>query len=50
MTKEELIDFLKSNLKIEIWCDYDGCDSPQVNVSINLGDVEISQSSDYLPI
>lgn len=48
MNKEELIQFLKENLKVEIWCDCDGCGSPQVNVSLNLGDEEISKSSDYL--
>ena len=49
MDKQELIQFLKDNLKINIWCDYDGCDSPQVNVSLYLGDEEISTASDYLP-
>ena len=48
MNKEELIQFLKKNLKVEIWCDYDGCDSRQVNVSLYLGDEKISTSSDYL--
>lgn len=48
MDKEELIQFLKENLKIEIWCDYDGCYSPQVNVSISLGTYLISESRDYL--
>ena len=42
MNKEELIQFLKENLKVEIWCDYDGCDSRQVNVSLYLGDEKIS--------
>lgn len=50
MEKEELIKFLKENLSIVVWCDYDGCDSPQVNVAVNLCDEEISTSSDYLPI
>lgn len=44
MNKEELIQFLKENLKVEIWRDYDG----QVNVSLYLGDEKISTSSDYL--
>ena len=49
MNKQELIQFLKDNLKINIWCDYDGCDTPQVNVNLYLGDEEISTASDYLP-
>ena len=49
MNKQELIQYLKDNLKVDIWCDYDGCDTPQVNVSLYLGDKEISTSSDYLP-
>ena len=48
MNKQELIEFLKENLKVNIWCDYGGCDSPQVNVSITLCDEEIHSSSDYL--
>lgn len=48
MNKQELIQFLKENLKVNIWCDYDGCDSPQVNVNITLCDEEIHSSSDYL--
>lgn len=48
MDKQELIRFLKENLKVDVWCDYDGCDSPQVNVSITLCDEEIHSSSDYL--
>ena len=48
MDKQELIKFLKENLKVNIWCDYDGCDSPQVNVSIILCGEEIHSSSDYL--
>lgn len=48
MNKEELIQFLRENLKVSVWCDYDGCDSHQVNVSLYLGDEEISKSSDYL--
>lgn len=50
MTKEELIKFLKENLSITVWCDYDGCDSPQVNVALYLGEEEISKSSDYLHV
>lgn len=48
MNEQELIKFLEENLKIEIWRDYDGCDSPQVNVSITLCDKEIHSSRDYL--
>ena len=31
-----------------VWCNYDGCDSPQVNVSLDLCGEEIHRSSDYL--
>ena len=48
MNEQELIKFLKENLKVNIWCDYDGCYSPQVNVNIVLCDEEIYSSSDYL--
>ena len=48
MNKQELIKFLKENLKVNVWCDYDGCGSPQVNVSIILCDEEVYSSSDYL--
>lgn len=48
MNKQELIQFLKENLTISVWRDCDGCDTPQVNVSLYLGGEEISKSSDYL--
>ena len=48
MEKDELIKFLKKNLKVGVQCNYDGCGSPQVNVSIILCDEEIHSSSDYL--
>ncbi len=48
MNKQELIKFLKENLKVKVWCDYDGCDSPQVNVSISICNEEIDNSSGYL--
>ena len=48
MNKQELIKFLKENLEINIWCDYDRCDSAQVNVSLDLCGEEIHRSSDYL--
>lgn len=47
MNEQELIKFLKENLKVSIWCDY-CCDSPQVNVSISLCNEEIHSSSDFL--
>ena len=45
MNKEELIQFLKENLKVEVWCEYDACDSHIVSVTLYLGDEEISTSS-----
>lgn len=48
MSKEELINFLKENLSVSVECDYDGCGSPQITVSISLGTYLISESSDYL--
>jgi hypothetical protein len=48
MNKEELIQFLRENLKIEVWCGHDACDSHIVEVSLYLGDEEISTSSGYL--
>ena len=50
MNEQELIQFLKENLKVEIWFDYEGCDSghAQVNVSLILCKEEICSSSDYL--
>jgi hypothetical protein len=46
--KSCLFKFLRENLKINVWCDYDGCYSPQVNVSLDLCGEEIHRSSDYL--
>lgn len=48
MNEQELVKFLKENLKVNVWCDYDGCDSPQVNVNITIGDEKIDESSGYL--
>ena len=48
MMQQELIQFLKDNLRVEVWCDYDGCDYPLVNVQLMLGNEVISTSSDYL--
>ncbi len=47
MDKQELIQFLKENLKLKVWCDYNG-HSPRINVSILLCDEEIHSSRDYL--
>lgn len=49
MSQEELINFLKENLKVVVYCDYDGCYSDQVNVSLVLCGEVISTTSDYLP-
>lgn len=43
MTQEELIKFLKENLKLSISCGYSS-----VNVKLYLGNNLISSSSDYL--
>lgn len=48
MDKEELIEFLKENLRVNVWCDYGGHGHPQVNVGIYLCDEKINESSDYL--
>lgn len=50
MNEEFLLEFLKEHLSIRVWCDYDGCDSHQVNVSLYLDDKEICTSSDYLGV
>ena len=47
MDKQELIKFLKENLKVDIWCD-ESYDYKHINVSISLCDEEICSSSDYL--
>ena len=49
MDKEDLIKFLKENLKVDIWCDCGCCGSSRVNVSISLCGEEIDSSSDFLP-
>lgn len=46
--KDYLFNFLRENLKVNVWCDYDGCGSPQVNVSLDLCGEEIHHCSDYL--
>ena len=48
MNEENLREFLKEHLSIQVSCDYDGCDTPQVTVSLYLDNDEISTSSDYL--
>lgn len=52
MNEQELVQFLKENLKVNVWCDYhnfnDGRGDPQVNVNISICDEEICSSSDYL--
>jgi hypothetical protein len=52
MTKEELIDFLKENLKICISCDNSYCctGSSQIKVSLTLGEEVISEYLDYVYI
>lgn len=47
MEKQELIKFLKENLKVNVWCNYDSCGA-LVNVSITICNEEINESSDYL--
>lgn len=47
MTQEELIEFLKENLKINIWTDK-CCDSPEVYVNISLCGEEISESCTFI--
>lgn len=46
--RDYLFKFLRENLKIDVWCDYDGCGSPQVTVSLDLCGEEIDRSSAYL--
>lgn len=50
MNEEYLRNFLKEHLSIQVWCDYDGCDSPQINVGLYLDDEKICEESDYLNI
>lgn len=44
--QEELIEFLRDNLKVEVSC---GGIDPTVQVTISLGGKQISSSCDYLP-
>lgn len=49
MTKEELIQLLKENLKIDIWSEYDDEHGLQkINVGLYLGNEKISTSCSYL--
>lgn len=48
MDEQFLRKFLKEHLSIQVWCDYDGCDSPQINVGLYLDNEEIGTASDYL--
>ena len=44
--QQELIDFLRDNLKVEVSC---GGIGPTVEVTVSLGGKQISSSCDYLP-
>ena len=44
--QEELIDFLRDNLKVEVSCG--SCD-PTIQVTVSLCGKQISSSCDYLP-
>lgn len=49
MIKEELIQLLKENLKIDVWSEYDDEHGLQkINVGLYLGDEKISTSCSYL--
>ena len=48
MDEKTLRKYLKEHLSIQVWCGYDGCDSPQVNVGLYLDNEEIGTASDYL--
>lgn len=43
--QQELIEFLRDNLKVEVSC---GCVDPTVQVTVSLGGKQISSSCDYL--
>ena len=47
--RQELIEFLRDNLRVEISCGHDGCGSPEVHVYLSLCGEEISSSRDWLP-
>jgi hypothetical protein len=51
MTQEELVQFLKDNLKIEIVADNKYCDNGyDIIVRVLLGDDCISECSDYITV
>lgn len=47
--RQELIEFLRDNLQVEVSCGHDGCGSPEVHVYLSLCGEEISSSRDWLP-
>lgn len=47
--QQELIEFLRDNLKVEVSCRCDGCCATTVEVTVSLCGHQISQSHDYLP-
>lgn len=47
--QQELIDFLRDNLQVEVSCGCDGCGDPEVQVTVSLCGEEISSSRDWLP-
>lgn len=44
MTREEIIEFLKANLKLNVWTDYD---KNRTTISLELCGEEISQEEAY---
>lgn len=50
MNKEELIQFLKENLIVNVWVGRDGCGSPEIGVNIVLCDEKICENTDYLDV
>ncbi len=49
MTPEDLTQFLKENLKIDVWSEYDDEHGLQkINVGLYLGNEKISTSCSYL--
>lgn len=50
MNEEDLRNFLKEHLSIQVWCDYDAAYNARVNVGLYLDDDKICEESDYLNI
>lgn len=48
MEAKELKKILKEHLSIEIYTDYDGCDSERINVCIKFDGEDICHSSEYI--